>query len=385
MKHTLIILLLKSNTLFDDPNEIKLFFYDFFDEGDTRMTIQYEEMDLAEIQKEYNKFASSAPVSKDEYLQKFVRLPMGEGYKIIRLLPRVSKGDKFYSVTRLHTLINPSVRDSSGKPVSKSYHCPNQPEEQPNGKVYWKGNCVVCRYYHDLWKQSLELSGKAQEDMQNKARALKPQERYYMNAIEREEDKEGNVVANVGPRIYSCPKTVFEKIYRAMAGDKLTGEKPLGDVTHPTKGRDFRIVKKIVKVAGPGGSQREYPNYDKSKFGEVSDAGTPEELEKWLENLHDLQAMRDVKSDEELRHALRVHLGLVRDDGGSKSNEDLDEFRNVSQTQNQASQTSQASETVREDLAVSSSTNTTSEDTPSATASIDDLLADDDFLRDMEQ
>ena len=133
-------------------------------------------------------------------------------------------------------------------------------------------------------------------------------------------DENGDVKKNVGPKIYSCGKTVHAKIMRAIVGDDSAGEPALGDVTHPLTGRDFRVVKKVVK----SGSQ-EYPNYDNSKFEEVSPAGSPTELQVWIDKLHDLQALRVIKPDDELRHALKVHLGMIKE--GEAADDDLSEFR----------------------------------------------------------
>ena len=237
----------------------------------------------------------------------------------------------------------------------------------------WQGECIICKYYSDLWQKSESMSGKAQEDLQNQARDIKPVERYYYNVIVRAEKdpKTGENKVNVGPKIYSCGKTVHAKICRAFCGDKTTGEKALGDITHPVDGRDFRVVKQITK----GGGGKEYPNYDNSKFDEVSPAGSPDELSGWIETLHDLQALRALKTPDELKHALRVHLGMIKE--GDSSDDDLEEFRNAGHTAS-APSASRVSESIRDELAVSS--------TPAAseTKSGDEILADDDFMKELE-
>ena len=172
---------------------------------------------------------------------------------------------------------------------------------------------------------------------------------------------------NVGPKIYSCGKTTHNKIWAAMRGDDDAGIKPLGDVTHPKEGRDFRVVKKVVK----GGGGMEYPNYDNSRFEDPTPAGNPDELSAWSENLHNLQALRVIKTSDELKHALRVHLGMVKESATANDNE-LDEFRNVGT----ATPAKPKVETVREDLAVS----TTPPSSSSAKAEVDDM-ADDDFMK----
>lgn len=328
----------------------------------------YEPLDLAEMQHEYERVtAEPGNFGGEDFLAKFVRLPERDGYTLMRILPR-KKGGKHCCATRVHTLSNPTTKKS------RTYHCPKvlvQTEKGPK----WQGDCIICKYYSDLWKQSESMSGKAQEDRQAAARAIKPVERYYYNVIVRSEKdpKTGDVKKNVGPKIYSCGKTVHSKILRAMLGDEAAGENPLGDITHPINGRDFRVVKKVVK--GGGGS--EYPNYDNSKFEDVTPAGSPDELNTWLENLHDLQALRIVKSPDEMKHALRVHLGMVKE-GDSTQSDELNEFRNAGNTASGSpSGSTYTSEPVREELTVS---------TPvvESKSSDEEVLADEDFMKELQ-
>jgi hypothetical protein len=331
------------------------------------MAIDYEPLDMAEVMTEYERVSAEPGANQgDDFLEKYVKLPERDGYVMLRFLPR-RKGQKLVCATRIHTLNNPTTKKK------RTYHCPKvlvQTEKGPR----WQGECIICKYYSDLWQKSEALSGKAQEDLQNQARDIKPVERYYFNVVVRSEmDKDGNVKKNVGPKIYSCGKTVYAKILRAIKGDESAGEKALGDITHPTNGRDFRVVKKVVK----GGGGKEYPNYDNSKFEEPTPAGSMDELQTWLENIHDLQALRQVKSPDELKHALRVHLGMVKE--GEAQADDLEEFRNAGQVAS-AAHTAPA-ESVREELAVSSIKPEAREE---ATAKENELLADDDFMKELE-
>jgi hypothetical protein len=326
----------------------------------------YEALDLAEMQNEYARVSTEpGTFGGEDYMQKFVRLPERDGYTLMRFMPR-RKGQKLYCATRVHTLNNPTTNKK------RTYHCPKVLVKTDKGDR-WQGECIICKYYSDLWQKSESLSGKAQEDLQNQARAIKPVERYYYNVIVRSEKdfKSGEILKNVGPKIYSCGKTIHTKIIRAIVGDESAGEKPLGDVTHPVNGRDFRVVKKVAK----GGGGKEYPSYDNSKFEDVSPAGSPEELAKWLENLHELQALRAIKTPDELRHALRIHLGMIKE-GDSSVDEELDEFRHAGTTASQS--TSTASDTVREELTVSTTPNAVE------TSSAEDVLADEDFMKELE-
>lgn len=330
------------------------------------MTTDYEPLDLAELQTEYERVTAEPGSNvQEDYLQKFVRLPERDGFTLMRILPR-KKGNKLFVGTRVHTLNDPSQRDSFGRPRKKTFHCPRVLKRNPaTGKDRWEGECIICKYYTDLWQQSEHKSGKEQEDLQNAARAIKPVERYYYNVIVRaEKDKDGVVQKNVGPKIYSCGKTVHEKILRACVGDPAAGEDPLGDVSHPVDGRDFRVVKKVVK----GGGGTEYPNYDNSKFENPSPAGSPDELSTWLANLHDLQALKAIKTDEELRQALRVHLNKAK--SVVEEDHSLDEFREG------GSSASTASDSVREELVISASNDSDTETDDSV-----DEMVDDDFMK----
>jgi len=334
------------------------------------MALDYEPLDMAEVATEAERVnAEPGATGNTDFLDKFVKLPDRDGFVLMRILPR-KKGQKLYCATRTHRLTNPSETNPNKR--SKSLHCPKELVMTDRGPR-WQGECIICKYYSDLWQKSEKLSGKAQEDLQQKAREIKPVERYYYNVIVRQEkQKDGTFLKNVGPKIYSCGKTVHAKIMRAIVGDQTAGEKPLGDITHPTNGRDFRLVKKVVK----GGGGAEYPNYDNSKFEEVSPLGEMDDMQGWLANLHDLQALRVLKDEETLKRELKVHLGLIKEEGAK---DDLAEFRDGGGSSNLSASTVEAEETVREEL-------TTKPEAAKAEAkkSEDDVLADDDFMKELE-
>lgn len=320
--------------------------------------VEYQGFNLSQMQNDFSRINSEGGGSSSDYLQKYVLLPEKNGYVMIRLLPG-PKGKAPFCATRIHTLTNPST----GKRTT--YHCTRNQTE--NGT--WVGDCIICRYYQDLWRKSDNLSGSEQERCQTQAREIKPVERYYFNCIVRSErNKDGDVLTNVGPKIYACGKQVYSKILRACLGDEDAGVPGLGDVTHPTKGRDFRIVKKIVKSGS-----REYPSYDDSRFEDISQAGSAEEFASWLKNLHDLESLRSLKTQDELKHALRVHLGMVKED--SSVEDELAEFRNFSVSP-------KVEQKVREDLIVSTPPAKPSQSMENILG--EDILADDDFMKDLE-
>ncbi len=332
------------------------------------MGIDYEPLDINEIRAEAKRVSSESGGGLDnEYLQKFVRMPDRDGFVMMRFLPK-KKGQRLYCATRIHTLTNPTTNQK------KTYHCPRELTKNDNGAETWRGECIICKYYSDLWQKSEGLSGKEQENLQNKARELKPIERYYYNVIVRSEvdPKNKATATNVGPKIYSCGKQVHGKILRAITGDEAAGEKALGDITHPKTGCDFRLVKKVVKSGN-----REYPNYDFSKFEEESPAGTSEELESWFGNLNDLSALRKLKTSEEIKHGLRVHTGMIVE--GDSAGE-LDEFYSKSPVQTAAKSAESVitgSDVIREEVLVSKKAS-------KSVISEDESLADDDFLKQLD-
>jgi hypothetical protein len=332
------------------------------------MALDYEPLDMAEVATEAERVtAEPGAGGNTDFLDKFVKLPDRDGFVLMRILPR-KKGHKLYCATRTHRLTNPS--ESNPNKRSKSLHCPKELVMTDRGPK-WQGECIICKYYSDLWQKSEKLSGKAQEDLQQKAREIKPVERYYYNVIVRQEkQKDGTFLKNVGPKIYSCGKTVHAKIMRAIVGDPQAGEKPLGDVTHPTNGRDFRLVKKVVK----GGGGAEYPNYDNSKFEEVSPLGEMDDMQEWIGNLHDLVALRALKDEETLKHELKVHLGLVKEEG---TKDDLAEFRGAGGTD-----TAEAEDVVREELTTKPAA-TVKPTAGAAKKEEDDILPDDDFMKEL--
>jgi hypothetical protein len=225
-------------------------------------------------------------------------MPEGKGSVILRILPPAPNGmfdrekNPFYQWTRIHKVNGKSLHD---------------PREKVNGR--WVGENPIGDYLKWLWKESEQAKPEERDRMQRLYRELKPIERYYFNVIVRSEtDESGNVKKNVGPKILSVGKTVYEIILRGICGDKEMNQPKLGDVTDFKTGRDFKLVKTIRKSG-----DNTYPNYETSHFLEESVAGDPDECKRWMENLHDLYSLRVIKTAEELENELMVHLGLKQE------------------------------------------------------------------------
>lgn len=321
----------------------------------------YEALDLSELELESNRVNSKN--LGQENSTNYVRMPSGQGtgegnsFLTIRLLPR-RKGQPLFCAVKYHML-----KDSNGN--KRVFFSPKELVKDEKGRPKWVGeNTIIDKYLRDLWAKSEKAGDKERQELQAQYRELKGIERYYYNALVRQEKdpKTGEVVKNVGPKIFSCGKTIHAMIVRAIVGDKAAGEEPLGDVTNPKTGRDFRVVKKM---------SGEYPNYDLSKFLEPSPLGDPEEINGWLDNLHDLQAIRVVKSEDELKHALKVHLGIIQE---MNDNEGYD----ASEFSSSPSKTSgkPASKPTSKDLGLDSVSSTVVEE--------EEVMADDEFLKEID-
>jgi hypothetical protein len=248
----------------------------------------------------------------NNFLSNFVKMPEGAGHVTVRILPPAKAGkfdrpsSPFKVGTRVHKVNN------------KSLHCPNVQQKMDGGAVRWVGDCPICGYYRSLWKRAEKLPQNTDErkKLEDKARAIKPIERYYFNVIVRSQfNPETNTVeTNIGPKILSVGVTLYGTIIRGIAGNKELDEPGYGDVTDITgkTGRDFKIIKTIKK----GNTGGQFAGYEGSKFLEPSPLGTPEQVKEWLENLHDLVALRQLKPNEELEKQLMIHNGVIPDDGG---------------------------------------------------------------------
>ena len=257
-------------------------------------------LDLGSLRSDY-KGLKSAEGSGGSFLENFVKMPEGKGSVVMRLLPPAPESkfgrekNPFYLTTALHRVNGKSIHDI---------------REYVNGK--WVGNNPIVDYIRHCWKESEQAAPAERDRLQSLYRQLKPIERYYYNVIVRSETAEdGTVKKNVGPKILSVGKTVHEIILRGILGDKDMNQPQLGDVTDFKAGYDFKLIKTIRKSG-----DQQFPNYEGSLFLDQSPAGDPDECKKWMENVHDLVALRTLKSYEDLEHELAVHLGLKQESSG---------------------------------------------------------------------
>lgn len=215
----------------------------------------------------------------------------------VRILPPARSG-RLFEYTRYHNINGRKVHD---------------PKRLVNGRWDKSTPNPIVDHYNSLWKQADQAKAAGREAEADRliqeARTIKPVERYYYNVIVRKvTDENGNVQANVGPKILSIGKTLHNKIVHAIMGDETSP--PLGDVTDIQKGLDFNIK---IEMRGTGSEC--YPNYDQSFFSQTpSPLGTPDEINKWAGSLHDLSENHIVTPLETLERELAIYLGFIQDD-----------------------------------------------------------------------
>lgn len=319
-------------------------------------------LDINAIFNDY-KDSKTVEATSGSFLENFVKMPEGKGSVILRILPPAPDGmfgrekNPFYQWTRIHKVNGKSLHD---------------PREKVNGR--WVGENPIGDYLKWLWKESEQAKPEERDRMQKLYRELKPIERYYFNVIVRAEtDDNGNVKKNVGPKILSVGKTVYEIILRGICGDKEMNQPKLGDVTDFKTGRDFKLVK-TVKKSG----DNTYPNYETSHFLEESVAGDPDECKRWMENLHDLNSLRVIKTAQELENELLVHLGLKQE---TNSSFDPSKFKS-SDSPTPAVESKVVVQEDDEEVSVSSSKKSSSFDDQEDN---DEEIADKDFLEELRK
>ena len=248
----------------------------------------------------------------DDFLKNFVNFP-ATGAIVVRLLGPAPAGmferdrSPFFLGTRIHRI------------NERSFHCPRELSGQK-----WLGDCPICSHYSYLWQESEKIKDKdEQERMQSLARSLKARPRFYYNAIVRDE----NSNVRPEPKILSIGEKLHKLIINKMFGNKEFKIKGLGNVADPERGRDLVITKTLL--AGHDGES--YPDYSQSHFvDEASPLGTPDEIEYYMAHLHDLVALRTVRPVEELKHQLKIHLGLIPNATPTQGSYDPSEFQPAS-------------------------------------------------------
>lgn len=232
----------------------------------------------------------------------YVRLPEKDGFVILRFLPKL-KNREFFVAARIHRL--------GAYPNSKSVFCPHKLTPTARGSKWLpdpQRPCPICKKYNEMWEQINKMTNTVEiEKTKDRARSIKPAERFYYNVIVRQQvnSKTKTLETNVGPKIYSCPKQVQTIISESFHGSEISGRRKLGDVANIATGRDFRLVKQIK-----GGT---YPDYGQSSFEDVSPLGTEAEIRNWVTCYHDIEKIPVFLSYEEMEKSLKVVLEEKQD------------------------------------------------------------------------
>lgn len=234
-------------------------------------------INVAALRAKLEELKTGKKTENNEFLAKFYNPPYFDANcpqrSVIRILPGIVKENgetsPFFTETSLHKI------------GGKNVHCIKK-----SGKI-----CPICEFIKPMWNSNPDA-----------ARQLKARKRFYMNVIARErivknfETGKEEIKQNDGPLIYSCGIKIFQKILGQMLE---VVEETAVDITDLKKGFDFKI-KKEMQTSG-------YPSYDESKVSRTpSVAGTDEEIENWIKNLHDLNSLIKYATYEELLKEVEI-------------------------------------------------------------------------------
>jgi hypothetical protein len=176
-------------------------------------------------------------------LDKFVKMPKGDGYVTIRMLPSLPGQKLPYAACRVHNLGTPER--------AKNFYCGRTLENRR-----WVGDCFFCEYYNYLYKEAdkarAQGNGELADQFVARAQFIKPQEKYYYNAVVRSSNPVTGQSEDDGVLIYSCGIMIHNMVLEAVLGNAQMDKDARGNVFHPLTGCDFKIVKKMK----PGGKFR---------------------------------------------------------------------------------------------------------------------------------
>ena len=203
-------------------------------------------IDLEALRKKHEELSGNK--SDQTFLNNFLRLE--DGTNLVRILPWKDDEKEFYAETKIHR-----VEMSDGN--VRNFHC---------RKVHNEA-CPLCDAYFKLWK----MSSDKEDEFANKARQIKPRERYYMNVVVRDSEEDQKV------KILSVGQIIFKKVIGTMLDEDF------GDITDLQTGHDYKIIK---VMDGP------WPKYDQSQpRPKAEPAGSNQDISAWMESLHDIHEL----------------------------------------------------------------------------------------------
>jgi len=228
-------------------------------------------VNLKKLKEQYEKMNSTG----GDFYEKFFQ--MGDGEASVRFLPWDRDDREFYAESAIHRI------------DGKNYHCPGVENKE----------CPLCKTYRSIWEKINRIGKDTAEGkrLQQVARGIKANSRFYLNAVDR---RDGKV------KILSAGKRLFSKILSIFIDEDY------GDLTDLKSGWDFKIVRE--QVAG-------FPNYDKSApRPKQTPAGSDAEIATWMEELHDIHSLIKIADYEELSLISKEIMSVVS--GGSSGLED---------------------------------------------------------------
>ena len=243
-------------------------------------------INLDELRRKHEELSGTKTKTNQSFLDSFLRLE--EGTNLIRILPTNDEEKQFYAETKIH-------RVESNDGTIKNFHCRKVHNEE----------CPLCDTYYALWNKS-----NAQDDeFANKARQIKPRERYYMNVVARSDSDEQPV------KILSVGQMIFKKVIGTILDEDF------GDITDLQNGHDYKIVKVM---------EGQWPKYDQSQPRPKPEAaGSDKSIAVWMDSLHDvhglvkLEEYSDVKEAAEMVLPLTDNRPVESSSGGEESNDYL--------------------------------------------------------------
>lgn len=258
------------------------------------------EMDMSALQEEFTRVTvdkkPGAQKKTGTFLDSIVKMPKESGYVTLRLLPSLPGHKLPYASCRVHNLA--TFEDRANKKANNLY-CGRTSQNKK-----WVGDCFFCEYYNHLYRLSDKAKSEGKLDIMkqlvDKAKAIKPQEKYYYNAIVLDSNPPTGQSPKDGPLIYSCGIQIHTRILEAVLGNKEMNKRPKGNIFHPVNGRNLKIVKEMK----PGG---QFPDYSGSEWEDPCPLSEDEALvQEWLSNLNDVHSLRKVLSVDEMKRAIRI-------------------------------------------------------------------------------
>lgn len=230
-------------------------------------------IDLNKLRAKYEQMNSNGGGAN---LDKYFKLEKGNN--IARILPGPDEDTEWFSESKIHRIKQPD-----GK--IKNFHC-----RRVHGE-----DCPLCDLYFGYWELANEAEARGDEAEMKKfqamARALRANDRYYMNAYDYETES---------VKILSVGKKIFNKIVGTMMDEDF------GDITDVDTGHDFKIVK--VQEAND-----QWPNYDQSQARPKATklADSKQRINEIMESLHNLQELVPLETYEEAKEIVNNLTGVT--------------------------------------------------------------------------